>query len=125
MLWNFVLYDGPSGDQYDFFGVKFPMSFHKWMKWHEEAVEQKNQQKKKHRLEYLKSNYNIMIGSSYHCSINFQVESTMEGYIVKFVVKNYKSFSKEKVEFNKGALARLVCEIPLRINILLVEEDIW
>jgi hypothetical protein len=48
MCQELVLYDGPSNDQYEVFWVEFIVSLYKSLKWLEEALEYKNQQKKSH-----------------------------------------------------------------------------
>lgn len=52
------------------------------------------------------------------------MKTTVEGFVVEFVVDVYQSFSKAKKELKRAARMRLVKEIPTWINMLLVEEGI-
>jgi hypothetical protein len=53
--------------------------------------------------------------------MDFWIHTTLEFYIIEFVVENHQYFSKAEVVFHEGARGRLLQEIPLWINILLVE----
>jgi hypothetical protein len=58
-------------------------------------------------------------------TIDFWVNTTLEGYIIEFVAKNHQSFSQEKVDFKKDARGILLREIPLWIKVFFMEEGMF
>lgn len=54
--------------------------------------------------------------------MEFWVQTTIEGYIIEFVVENHQSFSKAEAICYEGARGRLLREVSLWMKILLVEE---
>jgi hypothetical protein len=54
--------------------------------------------------------------------VDLWVDTTLEGYIIDFAMENHQSFSREEVIFKKGACKIILLEIPLWINVFLVEE---
>jgi hypothetical protein len=54
--------------------------------------------------------------------MDFWVNTTLEGYIIKFVVENHQYFSRAEAIFKKYSRGRFLREIPLWIKVFLVEE---
>jgi hypothetical protein len=54
--------------------------------------------------------------------MEFWVSTTLEGYIIEFVVKNHRSFSQTEAIFKKYTRGRLLREIPLWIKVFLMKE---
>jgi len=57
--------------------------------------------------------------------VDYWVQNTLEGYIIKFSMENHQSFSKAKVVFHEGTRGRFSWEIYLWIKVLLVEEGMF
>ena len=57
--------------------------------------------------------------------MDYWVQNTLEGYIIKFSAENHQSFSKAEVVFHEGARGRFSWEIDLWIKVLLVEEGMF
>jgi hypothetical protein len=54
--------------------------------------------------------------------VDFWVQTTLEGYIIIFVLENHQSFSKAEVIFKEGSRGILLQEIPLWLKKFLAEE---
>jgi hypothetical protein len=54
--------------------------------------------------------------------VDFYVNTTLEGYIIKFSAENHQSFSREEVDFKKYAWGRILRQIPLCIKVFLMEK---
>jgi hypothetical protein len=55
--------------------------------------------------------------------IDLWVNTTLEGYIIEFVVDNHPSFSQAEVDFKKDARGRMLREIPLWIKVFLFQSE--
>jgi hypothetical protein len=55
-------------------------------------------------------------------AIDFWVNRTLQGYIIKFVAENHQYFSQEEADFKKYARGRLLREISVWIKVFLMEE---
>ena len=58
------------------------------------------------------------------CTVDFWVETTLDGYIVEFAAECYQSFSKAEAIFRSGLRGKLLKEIPLWIKALMVDEGL-
>jgi hypothetical protein len=57
--------------------------------------------------------------------VDLWVQTTLEGYIIEFVVENHQVFSKAEVGSREGDRGRLLREIPLWIKVLFLEEGMF
>ena len=57
-------------------------------------------------------------------SVDFWVETTLDGYIVEFVAECYQSFLKAEAIFYSELKGKLLKEIPLWIKALMVDEGL-
>jgi hypothetical protein len=53
------------------------------------------------------------------------VQTTLEGNIIMFIAENHQEFKKIEVVLREGDIGILLWEIPLLIEVLLVEEGIF
>jgi len=53
------------------------------------------------------------------------VQTTLEGNIIMFIAENHQELKKIEVVLREGDIGIILCEIPLLIEVLLVEEGIF
>lgn len=57
-------------------------------------------------------------------TVDFWVQTTIEGYMVEFAAERYQSYSKADVVFKSGLRVKQLKEVPLWIKMLMVEEGL-
>jgi hypothetical protein len=72
------------------------------------------------RLGYRKYQNTSSVGLTQ--TINFWVNTMLEGYIIEFAIENHQYFSREEENFKKDARGIMLREIPLWIKVFLMEE---
>jgi hypothetical protein len=117
-----IFYLERSNDQYEIFWVKFPEEIFHWIKRLQEAPEFQERVKRIYAWD------TKILAALYRLDcpvtrvVDFLVCTTLEGYIIKFVVENHQSFSCAEANFNKDARGILLRDIPPWIKFFLMEE---